>query len=95
MGGGQWSPFYRVPIGLYIKVGKNPSQDVFIQKGDVLVRFYMEQRNNQPGCPLCGYIWDVVADNDAYFATTSCTINEAKQMNVDFGPISGTTSPLA
>ncbi|AVE51390.1 P pilus assembly protein, pilin FimA [Serratia marcescens] len=90
MGGGHGgSPFYRVPISLYIKVGKNPSQDVFIQKGDVLVRFYMEQSNNQPGCPLCGpYIWDVVADNDAYFATTSCTINKAKQMNVDFGPIS-------
>ncbi|RTF41486.1 fimbrial protein [Serratia marcescens] len=80
--------YHDLPINLYLKVKREPSWDIVIKKGDVLARFHMEQRNNKPGCPQCGpYIWEFVADNDAYFATTSCTINGGRQMSVDFGPI--------
>ncbi|MEG7437435.1 fimbrial protein [Serratia marcescens] len=79
----------QVPMEMYIKLSKKPSRDIVIKEGEILVRMNMLQINNQPGCPLCGsYKWNLVANNDAYFATTSCTINGAKQMNVDFGPIS-------
>lgn len=79
----------QVPMEMYIKLSKKPSRDIVIKEGEILVRLNMLQINNQPGCPLCGsYKWNLVANNDAYFATTSCTINGAKQMNVDFGPIS-------
>lgn len=78
-----------VPINMYIKMNKRPSRDVVIKKGDVIAKIDMWQVNNQVGCPECGpYNWLLIADNDAYFATTTCTINGAKQMNIDFGPIS-------
>ena len=78
-----------VPIQLFIKIGKKPERDVLIKKDERIGAVYFEQRNDQPGCPKCGmYIWELIADNDAYFAMTSCTINGSRQINVDFGNIS-------
>ncbi|HGE6720516.1 TPA: fimbrial protein [Serratia marcescens] len=78
-----------VPMDLYINMNKKPSRDILIKTGDLvaLVNFY--QTNDQAGCPQCGpYRWQLIANNDAYFSTTTCTINGAKQINVDFGRIS-------
>ncbi|MGP2757955.1 fimbrial protein [Serratia marcescens] len=78
-----------VPMQMYIRVRKQPSRDISIRKGTTLAIFSMVQENDRQGCPSCGpYIWELIADNDAYFATTNCTINGGRQMNVDFGPIS-------
>lgn len=78
-----------VPIDLYIKLNKNPSRDLVIKKDSLIARVNFYQTNNQPGCPQCGlYSWNLIADNDAYFSTTTCTINGAQQINVDFGRIS-------
>lgn len=78
-----------VPIDLYIKLNKKPSRDFLIKAGDLIAEVNFYQRNNQAGCPQCGpYRWNLVADNDAYFSTTTCNINDAKQINVDFGRIS-------
>ncbi|MBH2879013.1 fimbrial protein [Serratia marcescens] len=78
-----------VPMQFYIRLKKNPGRDIRVKKGDQVALFYFNQANNQSGCPSCGpYNWSLIADNDAYFTTTTCTINSAKQMNVEFGPIS-------
>lgn len=78
-----------VPLQYYIRLKKSPGRDIRVKKGDLLAIFYFNQENNQSGCPRCGpYIWNLIADNEAYFTTTTCTINSAKQMNVEFGPIS-------
>lgn len=78
-----------LPMQIYIRLEKNPVRDLKIKKGDLIAILNFNQTNNQPGCPLCGsYRWNLIADNDAYFTATSCTINGAKQMNIDFGLIS-------
>ncbi len=78
-----------VPLKFYIKLSKNPGRDIKIKRGDEIATFYFDQTNSATGCPKCGpYNWRLIANNDAYFTTTTCTINSAKQMNVEFGPIS-------
>ncbi|MEL5640082.1 fimbrial protein [Serratia ureilytica] len=79
----------KVPMDLYIKLNKKPSRDFRIKKGELIAEVNFYQTNSQAGCPQCGpYRWNLIADNDAYFSTTTCNINGAKQINVDFGRIS-------
>lgn len=78
-----------VPLDIYIRLDKKPGRDILVKKGEKLASLMFSQRNNQAGCPYCGpYNWDLYANNDAYFTRTSCTINDAKQINIDFGRIS-------
>ncbi|AHY09703.1 fimbrial protein [Serratia plymuthica] len=78
-----------LPMQIYIRLKKNPTQDYKVKKGDMIALLSFYQTNDQSGCPKCGsYRWHLIADNDAYFTTTACTINGAKQMNVEFGQIS-------
>jgi type 1 fimbria pilin len=78
-----------IPLSLYIMVVPYPTPDITIKRGDKIGQINFSQRNNMPDCPQrCGpYRWSLIADNDAYFVTTSCTINNGQQINVDFGPI--------
>ncbi|EPE3626020.1 fimbrial protein [Serratia nevei] len=78
-----------VPMELYLRMNKRPSKDFLIKKDEMVAMLTFTQTNDQAGCPQCGpYIWKLIANNDAYFSTTTCTINGAKQINVDFGRIS-------
>lgn len=77
-----------VAIRVYIVLNRFPTPDIKVNKGDVIGQINFIQTNDQPGCPQCGvYRWRLIADNDAYFVTTSCTINNGQQINVDFGQI--------
>lgn len=77
-----------ISIRVYIVLNRSPTQDIKVNKGDVIGQINFEQKNDQSGCPKCGpYRWRLIADNDAYFVTTSCTINNGQQINVDFGQI--------
>ncbi|WP_434461835.1 fimbrial protein [Serratia plymuthica] len=78
-----------VPLQIYIKLQKNPTRDIQVRKGDMVAVLTFNQTNDQSGCPQCGtYKWSLIADNDAYFTATTCAINGAKQMNVEFGRVS-------
>lgn len=78
-----------VPIRMFIYVNSYPSSDISIKQGDVIGTINFSQRNDRPDCDVkCGpYKWRLIADNDAYFMTTSCTINNGQQIDVDFGTI--------
>ncbi|HAT4517058.1 TPA: fimbrial protein [Serratia marcescens] len=78
-----------VPVQLYLKINrKGPSRDIKISKGETFAIINFYQKNDQKGCPNCGfYRWSLIADNDAYFTTTTCTINNGKPIDVDFGRI--------
>lgn len=77
-----------VKIQVYIVLSRFPTPDIKINKGDVIGQINFRQTNDRPGCPNCGpYRWRLIADNDAYFVTTSCTINNGRQINVDFNQI--------
>lgn len=78
-----------IPIRLYINVVPYPTPDITIKRGDVIGQINFDQRNDRPDCDIkCGpYKWRLIAANDAYFVTTSCTINNGQQINVDFGQI--------
>ncbi|WP_233527848.1 fimbrial protein [Serratia sp. PAMC26656] len=76
-------------IRVFIKLKSSPAADIIIRKGDIIGYMNFIQNNSLSGCPQCGpYRWRLIANNDAYFATTSCTINGAKQVNVEFGLMS-------
>ncbi|WP_075182396.1 fimbrial protein [Pantoea sp. 1.19] len=79
-----------LPINIVASIilDKNPHRDIVIHQGDVLAQFNFMQSNDQPGCPNCGpYRWRIVAGNDAYYVTTSCTINEGEKMLVNFNDV--------
>jgi type 1 fimbria pilin len=77
-----------VEIRAYIILNRSPSSDIRVRKGDVIGQINFHQTNDQPGCPNCGvYRWRLIADNDAYFVTTSCSINNGQQLNVEFDQI--------
>lgn len=73
---------------MFIELKKQPSADIQIRKGDLIAQINLIQSNDQTGCPNCGlYKWNLVADNDAHFVTTTCTINNNEQKNVEFGQV--------
>ncbi len=73
---------------MFIELKKQPSADIQIRKGDLIAQINLIQSNDQSGCPNCGpYKWKLVADNDAHFVTTTCTINNNEQKNVEFGQV--------
>lgn len=77
-----------VSLRVFIVLKRFPTPDIRINKGDVIGQVNFAQTNNRPGCPKCGpYRWRLIADNDAYFVTTSCTINNGQQINVNFNQI--------
>ncbi|MFI8416093.1 fimbrial protein [Serratia sp. NPDC078593] len=77
-----------VAIRVFIVLNKSPTTDIKINKGDVIGQINFSQTNDRPNCPSCGpYRWRLIADNDAYFVTTSCTINNGQQINVNFNQI--------
>ncbi|WP_041411948.1 fimbrial protein [Serratia sp. FGI94] len=77
-----------VNIRVYIVLSHFPTPDIKINKGDVIGQINFRQTNDRPACPKCGpYHWRLIADNDAYFVTTSCTINNGQQIDVDFNQI--------
>lgn len=77
-----------VNIRVYIVLSRFPTPDIKINKGDIIGQINFRQTNDRPNCPNCGpYRWRLIADNDAYFVTTSCTINNGRQINVDFNQI--------
>ncbi|QHA89892.1 P pilus assembly protein, pilin FimA [Serratia rhizosphaerae] len=77
-----------VNIRVYIVLSRFPTPDIKINKGDIIGQINFRQTNDRPNCPKCGpYRWRLIADNDAYFVTTSCTINNGQQINVDFNQI--------
>ncbi|HID9895599.1 TPA: fimbrial protein [Serratia marcescens] len=77
-----------IPIRVYIVLNRSPTSDIKINKGDIIGQVNFVQSNDQSGCPNCGpYRWRLIANNDAYFVTTTCSINNGQQINVDFGSI--------
>lgn len=77
-----------VAIRVFIVLNRFPTPDIKVNKGDVIGQINFRQTNDQSGCPQCGpYRWRLIADNDAYFVTTSCTINNGQQINVAFDQI--------
>lgn len=77
-----------VVLRVYIVLNKAPTRDIKISQGDIIGQINFVQTNDRAGCPQCGpYRWQLIADNDAYFVTTSCTINNNQQINVDFNQI--------
>ncbi|HDT2108497.1 TPA: fimbrial protein [Enterobacter roggenkampii] len=73
---------------MFIDLKKQPNSDIHIRKGDFIAQINLIQSNNQSNCPYCGpYKWILVANNDANFVTTTCTINNNEQKNVEFGQV--------
>lgn len=79
----------QIPLKMYIVVRPFPTPNISIKQGDVVATINFAQTNDRPDCPIkCGpYKWRLIADNDANFVTTSCTINSGQQIDVDFGDI--------
>ncbi|HFK7186844.1 TPA: fimbrial protein [Serratia odorifera] len=77
-----------IAIRVYIVLNRFPTPDIKINKGDVIGQINFSQTNDRPNCPQCGpYRWRLIADNDAYFVTTTCTINNGRQIDVNFNQI--------
>ncbi|WP_338638026.1 fimbrial protein [Erwinia persicina] len=77
-----------VDIQLLMELNPNPTKDIAIHKGDVIGEFYFQQYNDQEDCPKCGpYRWRLIAGNDIYLLTNTCTINNSQSIYVQFNNI--------
>ncbi|MFG1173817.1 fimbrial protein [Erwiniaceae bacterium CAU 1747] len=78
----------KVDINLLLILRNTPSKSILIKRGDVIGEFDFRQTNDQPGCPQCGpYRWRLRENNDVIIETTSCTINNAQAINVQFNQL--------
>lgn len=75
-------------IKFFFESVDHPSKNLIIQAGDTIGEISLHQTNDTPGCPKCGdFKWRLIAKNDVAFKTNTCTINDGRNINIDFGKV--------
>lgn len=74
-----------LPLVFNITPGGSVTDPIAIHKGDLLYTINLKQHSSVDGDHY--YTWRIVAANDVYVVTTTCTINNNQQINIDFGMV--------